>query len=798
MQVVPQLLQMSESRAFGCPDTPLALCAAELQTTTEALLLQQLEYLAAVRQQLSPAVQSRCRNQFRLLSSTGQLLPSSQLHIAPADPAALQLLQDLARSGYGLPLLHDAFTSFAADEEKRLTLKSLFGVQQADAAAVIKAIADAHSKLVPISITEQQRMQHLMHMATQLDLLESAAGSVLLQQVRQAVQLLQAVQQQDAAWRCCTAGQLHLPLGQQFVGLQEDMDAAGMKFLHSSYIAAESVTGSAAGSSCVAQRRLQQLLQLLGVKTADDDAVVRHILQLYCNASSSSSSMLTVQQHMGHVRFICSRWLALSLVTKETVKQQLVLLLHSADDAAGSGGSDGSSQSAASGVDNSNSSFGAISCVYAPASQLLELPAAGSAEQQLLGKGGAQFLHGQYAAAEPDRQGLLLWMRSHLGVQPLTRSTAVDCILQAQEVARVGVIPTQQLVEEALYVALHGSPEQHERAASELLLVKVAPNGKPAIRMKVVGLPGLPCYYPEAGDGWQLQQVLLPSEVAYLHPAYVVKVDQLSSSADTRSSGVAFKRFLTQQLGVLALPQPASVDLLRTVVVHNGWLPLLLLLRERWLDLSMQEQQQLLQSLKNMRVDSSSGPRCLQNCFLQSAVLQGSLQQLLQQLQLPFLQVPDPSSYKWLFLQSLGVSTQLRWPDLQKALQQLSSSNAAPELDTTRELYRRVHALCDLDAAGFTARKVRHAFEQQLLLFVPHQEGRRSSRVLDSAGHQWLHSSDVLWSGSRRSFATKVFISWEYKVSSLLLLLLSCSICWVMCCEGAALVPCHLPFWELC
>jgi hypothetical protein len=112
---------------------------------------------------------------------------------------------------------------------------------------------------------------------------------------------------------------------------------------------------------------------------------------------------------------------------------------------------------------------------------------------------------------------------------------------------------------------------------------------------------------------------------------------------------------------------------------------------------------------------------------------------------------------------------QLQWPDLHKALQQLSSSNAAPELDAMRELYKRVHVLCDLDAEGGTAGEVRQAFQQQALLFVPQQqEGRSnssSSRVGGVVSHRWLCSSDVLWSGNRRIFCHKVFISHEYRVS---------------------------------
>lgn len=453
------------------------------------------------------------------------------------------------------------------------------------------------------------------------------------------------------------------------------------------------------------------------------------------------------------------------------MKQQLLLLVHSAVD--------GSAPNAA--CDNSSSSSrgscrgGSVgSCVYAAARLLLELPAAGSAEQQLLEvlhRGGAQFLHEQYAAAEPDGQKLLLWIRSKLGVQRLSHSRAVDFILQAHAAGSTcDTLASTSLVDEALYVALHGTQQQHTRAVADLFVWKVDPDGG-----------SVACYYPEAGHDWQLQQVLPPSEVAYLHPAYVDKIDALSSSrADMRSKGNVFKHFITHHFGVLTFPQPGSADLRRAAATPDRWLPLLLLLRERWSDYSLEQQQQLSQDLKHMKVDSSSGPQCLQDCFLQGGELQEGLLKLLQQLQLPFLQVPQPSSRQWLFLQDLGVSMQLQWPDIHKALLQLSSSNAAPELGTMHKMYKRVHALCEVDATGRTAGTARLAFEQQKLLFVPQQEGQ--------PGHQWLHSRCVLWDGNREIFAhmsDMIFISGEYKVRCLTLLLLPLARC-----QKFGLMPC--------
>lgn len=63
------------------------------------------------------------------------------------------------------------------------------------------------------------------------------------------------------------------------------------------------------------------------------------------------------------------------------------------------------------------------------------------------------------------------------------------------------------------------------------------------------------------------------------------------------------------------------------------------------------------------------------------------------QLQLPFLQLPDPASRGWDFLQSLGVSMELKWPTLHKVLQQLSSAGVRPPLANMQQLYKSIAAL---------------------------------------------------------------------------------------------------------
>ena len=70
-----------------------------------------------------------------------------------------------------------------------------------------------------------------------------------------------------------------------------------------------------------------------------------------------------------------------------------------------------------------------------------------------------------------------------------------------------------------------------------------------------------------------------------------------------------------------------------------------------------------------------------------------STAQLLAQLQLPCLELPEPDSRKWDFLQGLGVSMELKWPTLLKILQHLSSSGAQPTLCSMKQLYKSIREL---------------------------------------------------------------------------------------------------------
>lgn len=63
------------------------------------------------------------------------------------------------------------------------------------------------------------------------------------------------------------------------------------------------------------------------------------------------------------------------------------------------------------------------------------------------------------------------------------------------------------------------------------------------------------------------------------------------------------------------------------------------------------------------------------------------------QLQLPCLELPDPDSPQWDFLQAVGVCMELQWPTLLKMLQQLSSSGARPPLESMQQLYGSISGL---------------------------------------------------------------------------------------------------------
>lgn len=155
-----------------------------------------------------------------------------------------------------------------------------------------------------------------------------------------------------------------------------------------------------------------------------------------------------------------------------------------------------------------------------------------------------------------------------------------------------------------------------------------------------------------------------------------------------------------------------------------------------------------------VQVSTSCGVALLPECFLPKSSVPNSLLQLLQDLKLPILRLPDPDSSGWAFLQELGVSMELQGCTLLKILQQLSSSGASPKLDSMQQLYSRIHALCQLDERVTAAMCA--AFGEQRLVFVPGTGKSKGS---------WRRSSEVCWKpavGVQRLFPHTMFIEGYY------------------------------------
>lgn len=220
----------------------LEQAASTLGLSLQELLLQQVTNLAGVRLELQGLAPSQQQQQqcggrsgaqlqgLLLLSNQGRLVPSSELHLPPREPAVQELLQELQEAGGGLQLLHPCFESCVQDRnsEQALLLTTTLGVCRADKAAVVGALVQLHRQ-GSAALSEQQRAQHLSYLSQHTTFLQQHPP--LLKAVRETVLLL------DARGQHRRAGVLHMPLGPQFAELEADMCAAGMLFLHNSYVA---------------------------------------------------------------------------------------------------------------------------------------------------------------------------------------------------------------------------------------------------------------------------------------------------------------------------------------------------------------------------------------------------------------------------------------------------------------------------------------------------------------------------------------------------------------------------------
>lgn len=476
LQVVQLLLPMHESQE------ELTSTAQTLNLSVDELLLQQTQYLAVHRTELSTDLQDSCRRGMRLLSSQGLLLPCSRLHLPPADPNTRSMLEDLAQSGASLHVLDSVFAELLEDQENRLVFTKLLRMQQADELAVISSMVhlhrNRHAQGQPVS--GAQLLQHLSFLAQHEQLLEDRKE--LLQEVQEAIWL------QDAAGAYRTADSLHFGLGSAFSSLHMDMHAAGMQFLHDSYMAA--VSGKA-------QKQLGELLHLLGVRKADKTAVLTHILQLHKDQHSSGT--ISGQQLERHITFLADNLSTLNSNAELLATACKHLLL---PDAAG---------------------------VYRHPAELFQPLSAELADlHEDLTAAGMHFLHGCYTGPSTDSSGASTQPSRHvrklqelleqLGVQEASHQAVAEYLVQLHEQSS-SPVPQQQRMRQLQFFAdnlqLLGTQADPEsrllvRLQESLLLQDSAGQHRPAGEL----------FMPLGQQFAELQTEIYAAGMPFLHSSY--------------------------------------------------------------------------------------------------------------------------------------------------------------------------------------------------------------------------------------------------------------------------------------
>lgn len=591
----------------------LEQAASTLGLSLQELLLQQVTYLAGVRLELQGLASTQQQQQqhcggrsgaqlqgLLLLSNQGRLVPSFELHLPPREPAVQELLQELQEAGGGLQLLHPCFESCVQNpnSEQALLLTTTLGVCRADKAAVVGALVQLHRQ-GSAALSEQQRAKHLAYLSQHTTFLQQHPP--LLKTVRETVLLL------DARGQHRRAGVLHMPLGPQFAELEADMYAAGMLFLHNSYVAETTGGGSA-------RRQLQELLAVLGVQVSDVDSIAQHILKLY---STKGAQRPNQEQHLSHMRFLMERWPDMSEGVRQLLdlRQQLDLdglpvlvadaaTVRAASRSSSSGGGNGTGGSSAAGQASSSGSKG---CVYSTDPVYL-LPAADSPLAPLLWAlrlGGAHFLAPAYEAVD----GLVLWLQARRRVVTLSSTPTAQLLLKGHD--KYTAASWQQnfspadMAQHALRVALCGDRAVLRDSTQKLLLAVHAtcPAGSsPQVFYRQAGAQGGPVFFPVTAQSgaWSLPEVLLPGRVEYLHPAYAQLLSELQQQDPHAHS--MLQQFLSVQMKVHLRPIPGSGSLQEAISTPDCWQPLLLLLHDEWSNYAEPEQQRLRQQLEHLKV----------------------------------------------------------------------------------------------------------------------------------------------------------------------------------------------------
>lgn len=578
----------------------LQRAADDLSITVQELLLQQLQYLAGRLGSMTglqrSEISSLCCQKFRLHNTNGQSVLASSLHLPPHDAAAVGLLAGLSQAGGGLQLLAADYAEFASDEEQQLVLTKLLGVKQADTAAIIRAIAQLHSSS-SAQLSQDQRLCHLAYLARHTNILQENEG--LLQLVQQVVLLPSSV------GSCHRGSQLFYPLGEQFATLQGDMDAAGMLFLESGFIEYSMEEAK------LKRQTVVSLVELLGVRSVNESRVVQHIVKLY-----TAAQRITSAQHLTHLSFIAANWHNISADVQALVYKSLKLRVQGPVTAtagnstnASDGGSCPSSNSERDVSITGGNGNNVNDIHWAVPGSLYELPAANRPESQLvmaMQLAGLQFLHPLYESAA-DGSRTLQWMRNNLGLKLVTPTLAATSILAAIERDSSQYIKLHrwtQLVDHAVYIADICDQMDAQRVKQTLRVGLQPASGSTNIPVWSTATAQSSLYWPSSGKGWQLQQVLLPSKVKYLHPAYAERVQEFESRFETRAQARRLKDLFTRTLGVLDKPVAGSPELQHAIAAGDRWLPLLQLLADRWSGYTPKEQRQLAQQLQQLQVGS--------------------------------------------------------------------------------------------------------------------------------------------------------------------------------------------------
>jgi hypothetical protein len=310
--------------------------------------------------------------------------------------------------------------------------------------------------------------------------------------------------------------------------------------------------------------------------------------------------------------FMKQHWADLSDAVQQQVTTSMPLLGADADmlSALNEGGS--ATSAAAGSASNSRVTMpgpnGSSNGSYADATRsVYALPAAGSLLLPLLQAlhfGGASFLHPMYGSG--GVAGLTSWLLDMKMALVLTHTEAAQYLQQAHKTHAPDtwqwIFSPAQMAWQALAVALWGDAG----ACRQVLLLAVQglcmAGSSPAVEYRTAE-GQQPVYFPATGHGWALQEVLLPGQVPYLHPAYA----QLLSDLQQRNEDQHYRallHLLEIELNIQMRPMPGA-SLQQAVgppASASQRSKLLLLLGDEWGNYEPRVQEEMTSLLSHIQV----------------------------------------------------------------------------------------------------------------------------------------------------------------------------------------------------